>query len=131
MTKKELLLTNARLEYLGEGLHKCGWFTGWIGIGKSRKTEEEEEYLKVLWCSEKYAHDLHKHSAVMIEYYIDGVRAILKTALSLHIIEDEKEKNYCLEFLNDKILKAYQKKSNTLTKKYKSLKYKLKKTFLA
>lgn len=113
MNKHELKLTNERLEYLGEGAHKCGFFKGWIHILKF------DEYISVMSSIRKLELKSSRYKGVAIHYHQDHVGLIFDRYLEWREVDNKRAKKYYAKFLEDKILKAYVKKFNSVPSRYK------------
>jgi hypothetical protein len=92
-----------RLYSLGLGTHWCGWFKGYITI------EGNEDKYDVMWTSGKDTHDPMTGNSISVEFTENGCGLVFKSAITMHTVRDESEKEQCIKFIEKKIAYAYRK----------------------
>lgn len=92
------------LKRLGEGLHSCGWFGGWIEV------EKEDDVWEVMWCSGKSMHQPLCGPAISVEYFGWYIKNVYKSAISMWIVDEKSDRLYWAGWLAKKISKAARRK---------------------
>lgn len=93
-----------RLFLLGEGSHYCGWFKGWVSIrGDSKKCE-------VMWTTSKEEHNPIFSTAISVEFRNEGIGYVFTSAITMHLVKDEKDRIECAKRVVKKIGNAYSKR---------------------
>ena len=93
-------ITMYLLSELGEGLHSCGWFGGWITV------ESNGDGYDVMWCSGKYTHNPLFGSAISVEFFNNQIGWVFKSAISMWPVRDEDEQQNWAEWIKEKVSKA-------------------------
>lgn len=88
------------LEKLGPGLHKCGWFGGWISVKKNG------EYFDVMWTTGKTMHTALLGTAVACDFSANGYKDVMRSILSMCWVYDKEDQKYYANWLAKKIEKA-------------------------
>lgn len=91
------------LSSLGLGTHWCGWFKGYITI------EGNKDKYEVMWTSGKNTHDPMTGNAISVEFTENGRGLVFESAITMHQVRDESEKEQCIKFIEKKIERAYRK----------------------
>lgn len=91
------------LELLGEGIHHCGWWKGYIEV------EKTGQGWYVMWCSEKTTHCPLFGPAVSVHFLRDRVGLVCKSAISMWPVRDETEKEHWIDWLKKKVRRAIKK----------------------
>lgn len=92
-----------RLFSLGLGTHWCGCFKGYITI------KGNENKYEVMWTSGKNTHDPMSGSSISVEFTENGAGLVFKSAITMHPVTNENEKEQCIKFIEKKITSAYHK----------------------
>ena len=95
----------SQIEFLGVGLHWCGWFAGWITV------EATEGGFDVMWCSGKGTHNTLSGPALSVEFIRSGgTKNVFTSAITMHLVRGKENKGKVVSRLSRKIEKAARRK---------------------
>lgn len=99
-----------KIQAIGEGNFKIGWFGGWLDI------EFEEDTHAVMWTSHEDEHYplMSAHRAVIIDVTLDEVTDVYEAILTLWRVNDKTKQNKIVALMTKRIDKVYKKRVGKL-----------------
>lgn len=97
----DLQETFTQLQKLGNGIHYCGWFLGYIEVTQKRDSFE------VMWCSGKHTHNAYLGRAVSVDFFEHKVSNVFESALTMHPVNGDTSEH--VKFMQRKVYKAFKR----------------------